>query len=348
MRAKINNRIISGVPCHKLRTTPFLEWNALRLAGSQPTEEIFFERNRRFQEAIPNSEILRSDIVIGFDTSSWVLSERCRELSIPFVLDRSSPHPISNISVCSRLALKYPDWKHTTFVKPQKFLEIEELEHRLATRIVAASSFTKETLCESGVDPNKILVIPYGINLKNFKTFQFKQDRPFRFIYVGGINARKGVPDLLKAWQSLNLPNSELWLVGSINIYVSPLLQNIAGLCLKGQVAHRDMPSLYSQCDVLVFPSYFDGFGMVLLEALACGLYVITTEATGGPDVLTDAKAGVVVASGAVEDLKHAMRAAWIHRPKSDSKCNASRSLAKKFSWTTYGERWNALVHSLS
>ena len=119
-----------------------------------------------------------------------------------------------------------------------------------------------------------------------------------RFIYAGQSSIRKGTPVLLEAWEKAALRNAELLLVGSWQLAADRLKRLPAGVRFVGPVGPEKLRELYRQSDVFVFPSFFEGFGLVILEAMACGLPVISSECSAGPDVLDDA-CGRVVRAGA-------------------------------------------------
>jgi len=80
------------------------------------------------------------------------------------------------------------------------------------------SSFVRRTLIENGVPSNKITVIPFGVDLKAFHPLpRPNPSRPLRFVFLGSLGARKGVPLLLQAWRSLPPTTAELWLVGPVS-----------------------------------------------------------------------------------------------------------------------------------
>ena len=89
---------------------------------------------------------------------------------------------------------------------------------------------------------------------------------------------------------------------------VCSLIPPLPHLRRLGHYPYRELPALLRQCDVLVFPSYCEGFGLVLLEALASGLPIITTDATAGPDLIQDGVEGRLIPSGNLEALCEAMQ----------------------------------------
>lgn len=346
VKRRVANRYLSGIPACLIRNQVYLELQAAKqLASGMPSEQVFRKRNYLFQKAIPDTEFSKVEVVIGFDTSSWILARRCIELRKTFILDQSIAHPMQKEVVYQEIAKQYPAWSEEVVEKDPELIQSEKLEHDLASHIVVASSFTKSTLIKQGVTAEKVSIIPYGVNLHKFSVpaIDSRIARPFRFLFVGTVCARKGIPLLLEAWRRLALPDAELWLVGPVGEVAKKNIPSIPGLCVKGRMPHDDLPSIFKECDVFVFPSYFEGFGLVLLEALACGLFVITTEATAGPDILSDPDAGVVVPVGALDALENAMKQAWINRMRREDTSKAARQTAEKFSWSVYGDRWQAL-----
>jgi glycosyltransferase involved in cell wall biosynthesis len=335
---KVTNRIVHDVPRKVLRTLPLVEWRALqKIKRGISEQQVFLERNKVFQERIPSTSLRDAAAVIGFDTSSWLLAARAQEIGRPFFLDQSISHPLTNDSILQDVGRRFPHWRNGFEPRLPQLLEHEKQEYELAKRIVVASSFTKRTLVSHGVKADKILVNPYGVDLQSFHPSTLPREAtPFRFLFLGSISARKGVPLLIEAWRSLSLTQSELWLVGPVSTQTRKLIPDVPGLKLVGKLPHEELPRLMRQCDALVFPSYCEGFGLVLLEALASGLPIITTEATAGPDLITDGVEGRLVRSGDLEELCEAMR--WfVESPTEIQKMSvAARQCAERFSWDAY------------
>jgi glycosyltransferase involved in cell wall biosynthesis len=176
-----------------------------------------------------------------------------------------------------------------------RFIDKEEAEYEEADAIFVPSTFARRSFLDAGVEPRKVVAIPIGIRLEEFFPVP-KRDNTFRVLCVAMVSLRKGIGYLLEAMSRLSLPDSELVLRGTL----LPESKDILAPCdgrfrLQPPLPRAGMRDLYSQASVLVLPSIEDGFGQVIVQAMACGLPVIATTNTGGPDVITDGKDGFIV-----------------------------------------------------
>jgi glycosyltransferase involved in cell wall biosynthesis len=346
-KRKIANRITHGIPPNLIRTIPTIEWKSLlQLRRGLSSQKVFYEKNQAFQERIPQASIQKASVVIGFDTSSWVLAARAELSGKPLILDQSTAHPRVKDSISRNIARRFPEWERTLEPRLPQILENENIEHKMATKIVVASSYTKKTLIENGIPEAKIIVNPYGVDLDKFhpSTDSTADNRPFRFLFLGAVNALKGVPILLESWRLLALEFCELWLVGPLVDRDRVLIPDLPGLQVKGKYPFEELPHLLRQCDVLVLPSYSDGFGQVLLEALASGMPVISTEATAAPDLIENEVEGLLIPSGDLDALCQAMKFFIDNPNKLKNLRSAARRCAERFSWDSYGDRWQQIL----
>ena len=189
------------------------------------------------------------------------------------------------------------------------------LSCRKATRVITISEHTKRDVVQHfGVDPSRIDVTPLGVT-ENFTRLpdaaitQFKHDHQIgerAAFYLGSIEPRKNLARLIEAFAQLNnqLPITnysppQLFIGGALGWMYDETLARIQSLGLAqqvqliGRVAEEDLPRWYSACTAFVYPSLYEGFGLPVLEAMACGAPVITSNVTSLPEVVGDA--GLVV-----------------------------------------------------
>ena len=98
---------------------------------------------------------------------------------------------------------------------------------------------------------------------------------------------------------------------------------------------------------MLILPSLFEGFGLVILEAMAAGLPVITTHNTGGPDVIGEGKEGFVVPAGDAEALREKMEWFIKNPEKTKEMGKAAHRKAKEFTWERYGAEYAEIVREV-
>ncbi len=230
--------------------------------------------------------------------------------------------------------------------EPASKLERKEQEIQLADHIFVASSVTKNSLLKVGIKPEKISVIPYGAPIDYFQP-QAKTDKVFRALFVGRVGAHKGVHYLLQAWKELQLPDAELMLVG-VNDFPDGWLERYAEVFRYiPSVPHASLNEYYSAANVLVFPSLLEGFGMVLLEAMACGIPVIATSNTGGNDIITDGVEGFLIPIRDVEALKEKLEWCDRHPQELAEMGRAARQKAEQLTWKLYRQRLANRVQEL-
>lgn len=225
-------------------------------------------------------------------------------------------------------------------------LERKEQEVQLADHIFVASSITKKSLLDVGVKSEKISVIPYGAPIDYFHP-QPKTDKLFRALFVGSVCPRKGVHYLLQAWKELQLSEAELLLVGSNGFPEGWLDMYKDVFRYVPSVPHASLNEYYSSANVLVFPSLVEGFGLVLLEAMACGIPVITTPNTAGSDILTDGVEGFIVPIRDVEALKEKLEWCYSHPQELASMGQAARRRAEQLTWELYRHKLASRVQEL-
>jgi glycosyltransferase involved in cell wall biosynthesis len=220
-------------------------------------------------------------------------------------------------------------------------IDQELAEYAEADYVAVPSRFVYESFLRQGFSPDRLLLNAFGANLAMFRPDRVPHE-PFRIIQVGGVSIRKGFPGVVEAFRKAAIPNSELWFVGSITPEAETYFANnpTANVHIKGPVPQSELSRFYNQSDVVCLGSVEDGFGLVLLQAAACGLPIVCTRNTGGPDIVGDNECGIVVPIHSPDAMADAFRAMYEDRPRARAMGDAARRRAEEyFSWTAYGER---------
>lgn len=218
-------------------------------------------------------------------------------------------------------------------------------ELALADRILCTSSFTRRTLVAAGVEEGKIRVIPYGFP-KPLATAERPDNGKVIFLNAGNQNLRKALHLLYKAWRECAFAETEaeLWLIGKMEL-PEELRRDLPGkVVIKNNIPHSELMELYKQVDVFVLPTLADGFGMVISEAMASGVPVITTENSGGPDIITHMENGWIVKAGELEPLVQQLRWCVANRDRLAGFGRAAHQKAKSWQWSDYRKAVPGLV----
>ena len=331
-----------GIPREKLKTRPWTEAAAMLLhrAGLHP-EKVWHWRNAVFQALLPEAEIRRADAVIGFDTAGWILARRAKRAGKKFILEQSIAHPAARAEELRKIGCGREVWPEAFEPRPAMVTRAEREEHELADRVVAASSFAQRTLVEHGVAGEKIRVLPYGVGEEFLELGRQRRGREPgvrpRFLFLGHLSARKGLRQLLEAWKTVR--GAELVLMGGGD--PGPWQAAAGeGVIFAGGGDRRRVLAEMGRADVFVFPSLFEGFGLVILEAMVAGLAVITTQNTGGPDVMEDGREGKIVSAGDVAQLGQAL-ASMVRNPAGTAEMGRrAHARAVQMTWKLYGQRY--------
>jgi teichuronic acid biosynthesis glycosyltransferase TuaC len=180
-----------------------------------------------------------------------------------------------------------------------------------ADRVIAVSSSLQRALVEGyGIEEEKLTVIPNGVDVSRFApTASFEararlglHEEASRILYVGAIAESKGLSYLLRATRRIRdtVPGPvELVLVGEGEYEraaraLAAQLGIADAVTFAGRRPNEEIPLWINACDVLVLPSLSEGFGVVLVEALACGKPVVAT-ACGGPEDIVTPQVGILV-----------------------------------------------------
>jgi hypothetical protein len=243
-----------------------------------------------------------------------------------------------------------PNWSSTLtgFNDSTDKLNKKDQELALADVIFVASSFTKKTLEEYSGKLPEIKVIPYGFpEVLNTRSYQPLTNRKLKVLFVGGLSQRKGLSYLFESLEGLQ-DQVELTVVGHKAVANCKALN----LALEQHhwipsLSHDQVLACMREHDVFVFPSLFEGFGLVITEAMSQGVPVITTDRTAGPDVIENGKDGWIVPAGSSEAIKEVFKNI-LETPEMVEKFGlAAQNKAKTRPWSVYGQEMADALSSL-
>ncbi|MFA0847435.1 MAG: glycosyltransferase [Methanobacterium formicicum] len=190
-----------------------------------------------------------------------------------------------------------------------------------SSKTITNSTVTRKFCLEAGLDGDKIEVIPFGVDTDFFRPLDvYKDENIFQILSVGYLIERKGFEYLIRAMPLVleKHKQARLKIVGSGPLE-SKLKELIYELDLGDEVeivnnvSDEELLMIYNSSDLFVLPSIVDsqgnteGLGVVLLEAMACGLPVIGSDVGGIPDIIEDNKTGIMISEKDISGISGAI-----------------------------------------
>jgi glycosyltransferase involved in cell wall biosynthesis len=227
---------------------------------------------------------------------------------------------------------------------------IEGFEARRSDLVVSVSEYVKRELIECHrVDPENIAVVYNGVDPDSCN---HKKNRDIQILAVGSLMKFKGFFFLLEAMKEIvkKIPEAKLLIVGR-----GPEERRLKTFCeensltdnvyFKDWTSTEELNKLYSACGVFVHAPEYEAFGMVVLEAMACGAAVVTSAAGGIPEVVGDA--GIVLEDSNANNIASAVLNLLEDKAKRERLSEKAISRSKMFGWSKIADTYYNLLVSL-
>jgi alpha-maltose-1-phosphate synthase len=239
--------------------------------------------------------------------------------------------------ICAEEEQREPEWSGTLVgnLDSAEKLARKDRELAAADHIVVASSFTRATLAQYPAALPPISVVPYGAPTVHDGQRTWSAAGPLRVLYVGSLSQRKGVSYLLAAMK-LSGEAVALTVIGSRVAPCAPLDEALKHLRYIPSLPHAGILEEMRRHDVLVFPSLFEGFGLVITEAMSQGMTVITTPHTAGPDLIHDGVDGFIVPIRDPVAISERLLLLARERERLTTMGRAALTTARKRSWAGF------------
>ncbi len=226
-----------------------------------------------------------------------------------------------------------------------------------ASHIIVPSKFTKSEIIKVyNIPESNISVIYHGVDTDNYRPIndgstivetlnKYKINEKF-ILYIGRLEEKKNTNGLIKSFARLKKQykvNHKLVLVGQPgynfeNIRRSILQNNLAkDIIMPGYVQYKDLAKLLNAAECFVFPSYYEGFGLPVLEAMACDCPVIASNYSSLPEIC--GQAAQLVNPKNIEDLASTIYKVLINEPLREEMKRRGRKWIKNFSWASSGRK---------
>jgi glycosyltransferase involved in cell wall biosynthesis len=342
---QLERRAFHDLPFQKIWTYPI--WQLLQDAANKGignptlTDRLWEWKEHRFDRWAAQQLKVGVDAVHVVEHSALATIQAARGKGILTFYRQPSQHHSFFTAVYREQTRTYPGLEadrghlHDSALSEKRNTR-RDRELGLADYVLAKSSFTKRTLTEAGVEPEKILVTPYGCPEVDPKP----QSEPERvtFLNAGTQNLRKGLHLLYKAWERLapDPDTAALQLIGKMEL-PEHLRKGLPGTVqCEDSIPHEELMDRYRNASVFVLPSLADGFAMVVTEAMSRGLPVITTENTGAADLITHKENGLIIPANDIEALTQQMK--WCIENKHRLPGIGAKAVetAREWQWSDY------------
>lgn len=277
------------------------------------------------------------DVLIGMSGMSAAAATRVRErFGAKIWIERGSRHILSQRRILDAI----PSGSRRGPAVTDFAVERELADYATADRVAVPSSHVQRSFIEEGFPADNIFVNPYGVDLTMFPALEAAPPVPPTILMAGMWSGQKGCDVLTAAWRSLR--GVRLVHVGPVGDVALPTDERFTHYDAVDQ-AH--LKEFYSLAHVVVLPSRQDGFGLVLLQSLACARRIVCTNRTGGEDLkamVPEASTVTVVPADDAPALATALREALdaaIHDAAGPRDLlGPSRA---NFSWAAYAKRYS-------
>jgi glycosyltransferase involved in cell wall biosynthesis len=341
LEAELARRTVILDPA-KVRSHP--TWELLRVAASRAgaspvlVDRVWDRLSRAFDRTVAERYVPGADVVYAYEYTALATFERARRDGVTTVLDLPSLSSRAYQALQREARERHPELRtpHDGYFDA-RFAARQarrDREIELADVIVTNSRLTMRSHVEAGADPAKFVVTPLAAPPAiGAVRRDFAPDRPLSALWAGAFQLRKGAHVLVSALQGHPCLR--------VDVYGSVQLPGDAQAAAGGLVFHGPSPqprvfAAMEAADVLVFPTLSDGFGLVVVEAFAHGLPVITTESAGAAELVRHGENGLVIPAGDPAALREALQWCLDNRLRLHEMRAAALATAKAWQWSDY------------
>lgn len=253
-----------------------------------------------------NKQLLESDVVLFLKPSFPKTTYRLQVAKKKTIAWASIFHPEFNYQQVINEEKLYKLKGQSSYTDAKRVRNLSRFFSNLNCLLVQ-SSLAFSIYKEHGVPCEKIYYLKktFGVDCKKYNQGpNMCHARPFRVLHVSHMSLIKGVGYLFKAWKSLNLHRAELVLGGTADFDIISLRNDIRPPSTKMLGHVKDTVALYQSADVFVSPSISDMYPYTILEAMACGVPVISSNMCGASEVITHGIDGFVYQYDSIKELQ--------------------------------------------
>ncbi len=310
---------------------------------------------QEISKRLTSSRMIQSNSNLGQITGNlweqFILPAQVRQNEILWSPANAGPWLVKNqvVTIHDASVFDHPEWFKPAFAAWTR-LSWKILGHRVKA-IITVSNFSRERLkLHLGIPDEKIHVIhnrvgkpfePQSQNTIDEVRKKYKLDKPY-FLFVGTKEPRKNLKTLIQAWEGLSSKTHDLFIAGTTGNVFAPVSSHAKSATY---VPDEDLPALYSGATAYILPSFYEGFGLTALEAMACRAPVIVSDIPAFQEIFKDT--ALFINPYDVNEITNAMQNIIDDPALANRVRERGLQLVKIYSWEEAASRTQALLESI-
>jgi len=259
--------------------------------------------------------------ILHFTYDFYKITLSKEKINIPIIATLHHPWSAEHRIIKAGTPIDYPNYYFRRVVL-HHFEKMSKKTCNNADKLIAVSNYTAQSyITEFRVPQDKIEVIPDAVDTNKFHPevdgYEIRKklnlaDKDRVVLFVGRLDYNKGIEYLLRSFSRINEEDivAKLVIVGEglLKKYIQAFKRNYPEKIVPvGRISEEDLPKFYAASDLVVLPSLMEGFGIVLLEAMASGKPCVATRAGGVEDVVINGETGLLIPPADSYSLYHAI-----------------------------------------
>lgn len=346
LATNLKRRAVTEIGSNKIETYPFRE--VIRMLASKLDHDQVRE-DRVFHWALDGFDkwvagrLNGSKVLYGYEYGSLAMFEAAKRKGIRTAYDLPSPEHQFVEDLLAPEFERFPElatpYRQLTVDRHAERTERRRQEWELSDLVVANSNFTADSWKAAGWSEKAVAVIPYGAPPVTHPFTEAPGNEVLRFIWAGTFSVRKGAHYLIDAIRSMTSAEVNAFTLDVYGAVTLPdaLLKNLPRqIRLMGSIPRSELFQKMRESDLLVFPTLCDGFGLVVNEAFAQGLPVLTTPRAGAGDLIREGENGWLVAPADAAALAAGLAKTIEQRNRLPEMRMNAQATARDWQWADY------------
>jgi glycosyltransferase involved in cell wall biosynthesis len=351
----LQRRAVTEIPESFLRLAP--SWEVItslfrKFKADPRLVDAVWERSIfSFDRGVARGALSSASGIYGYEYSALASFREADRRGLARIYDVPSPEHNFVEGLIQREIEQFPeldDGKRQYFLSRQnRRTERRRQEWALADLVIVNSTFTRDSYAAAGLDISKVRIVPLGAPAvcKTGIEGDCAARGPLRVLWAGTFGVHKGAHYLLSAWRKLETgQKAVLQIFGASNLPRSLTADLVSSIEFSPTIPRAALFERYRTADVLVFPTLCDGFGMVVTEAFAQGLPVITTTRAGAADLVRHGENGFIIPPGDSDALAGVLKWCLGNRTELKAMRRAALQTAARWQWSDFR---NALARNV-